>query len=194
MERETSSPSWTRLVVPRLLVFCDVCPPPNPVTFDYRQWKLYKAKLEPYLKEITQSSCSGGTHKLSFQSYAAHPFIDVYVSKCNKGIAFDYVSSKLSTIQGKDKLPQKIMYLGDLDNDNPAFEKADFPIGIKSDDTLNPNLSCTKIVEFHELTKFLGKLMDNDFVNLYSILKSIIRNPCATQYFRIDNSTGFRFS
>jgi hypothetical protein len=96
-------------------------------------------------------------------TYASHPFIDAYITQCD-GIAFDYFISELSTIEGISKGPQTIMYLGDSDNDNPAFVRADVSIGIKSDDRLNPKLSCAKVVEFHELTKFLRKLMDNDFV------------------------------
>jgi phosphoserine phosphatase len=53
-------------------------------------------------------------------------------------VAFDYVTSKISTIEAKEP---KIMYLGDSDNDNPAFTKADVSIGIRSDDRLNAKLS-----------------------------------------------------
>ncbi|MDQ6864799.1 MAG: hypothetical protein M3044_13365 [Thermoproteota archaeon] len=70
-------------------------------------------------------------------------------------MAFDYVTSKISTIEGKGKGPQKIMYLGDSDNDNPAFIKAG------SDDRLNPKLSCAKVVNFNALSIFLKGLMDN---------------------------------
>jgi phosphoserine phosphatase len=78
-------------------------------------------------------------------------------------MAFDYVTSKISTIEGKEIGPQKIMYLGDSDNDNPAFRKADVSIGIRSDDRLNPKLSCTKFLEFDMLSRFLKRLMENNF-------------------------------
>jgi phosphoserine phosphatase len=81
-----------------------------------------------------------------------------------RGIAFDYVTSKLSTIEGIGNTSQTIMYLGDSDNDNPAFIKADIPIGIRSDDRLNPKLSCSRFVKFDELSTFLKKLMDNNFL------------------------------
>jgi predicted mannosyl-3-phosphoglycerate phosphatase (HAD superfamily) len=58
-------------------------------------------------------------YNLSLQTYALHPFIDVYGRKCDKGMAVDYVISKISNTQRKEK----IMYLGDSDNDNPAFTK-----------------------------------------------------------------------
>jgi hydroxymethylpyrimidine pyrophosphatase-like HAD family hydrolase len=150
------------------------------VTFDYRHlenWRLYKEKLEPYLKEMMQKSqlspAIAGTNKLYLQTYALHPFIDVYGTNCDKGMAFDYVASKISTIEGKCKRPQKIMYLGDSDNDNPAFIKADVPVGIRSDDRLNPKLFCAKVVKFDALSKFLKKLMDNNFVYSDYIIHSI---------------------
>jgi phosphoserine phosphatase len=34
------------------------------------------------------------------------------------------------------------MYLGDSENDNPAFRKADVSIGVRSDERLNPILDC----------------------------------------------------
>lgn len=141
------------------------------ITFDYRHlenWSLYREKLGPYLKEMILKSQSvsqvAGANKLYLQTYALHPFIDVYVAKCDKGMAFDYVTSKISTIEGKGKGPQKIMYLGDSDNDNPAFMKADVSIGIRSDDRLNAKLSCTKVVKFDVLPIFLKRLIDNNLV------------------------------
>jgi hypothetical protein len=72
------------------------------VTFDYRHlenWRLYTEKLEPYLKEMMQKSQSSstvaGTNKPYLRTSALHPFIDVYVTKCDKGMAFDYVTFKL---------------------------------------------------------------------------------------------------
>jgi hydroxymethylpyrimidine pyrophosphatase-like HAD family hydrolase len=139
------------------------------ITFDYRHldWISYKEKFDPFLKEMVQDSQSSppsaGSYNLNLQTYALHPFIDVYVTKCDKGMAFDYVTSKISTIEGKEIGTQKIMYLGDSDNDNPAFRKADVSIGIRSDDRLNPKLSCTKVVEFDMLSRFLKRLMENNF-------------------------------
>ena len=54
------------------------------------------------------------------------------------------------------------MYLGDSDNDNSAFTKADVSIGIRSDDMLNPKLSCTEIVKFDVLTTILKRLKENN--------------------------------
>jgi phosphoserine phosphatase len=56
------------------------------------------------------------------------------------------------------------MYLGDSENDNPAFRKADVSIGVKSDERLNPNLDCKYTVKFDELTGLLEKLHNDNFV------------------------------
>ncbi|MGA9152005.1 MAG: hypothetical protein WBZ36_15615, partial [Candidatus Nitrosopolaris sp.] len=77
------------------------------VTFDYRHlknWMSYKKRFEPFLNEMihdTQSSLL--TYNLNLQTYALHPFIDVYGRKCDKGMAFDYVTSKISNTQRKEK-------------------------------------------------------------------------------------------
>jgi HAD superfamily hydrolase (TIGR01484 family) len=144
------------------------------ITFDYRHledWIAYKKRFEPFLNEMIQESQSSPpSYNLNLQTYALHPFIDVYVSKCDKGMAFDYVTSKISNIKGKEKGPQKIMYLGDSDNDNPAFTKADVSIGVRSDDRLNPKLFCTKILKFDMLPIFLKRLMENNFLFSDNIL------------------------
>jgi hypothetical protein len=49
------------------------------------------------------------TRHLFIQEYSTHPFIDVYVTKLNKGGAFDFVVSKLSEISN---ISGKIIYLG----------------------------------------------------------------------------------
>jgi HAD superfamily hydrolase (TIGR01484 family) len=141
------------------------------VTFDYRHlqdWISYKKRFEPFLNEMiheSQSSpLSAVSYNLNLQTYASHPFIDVYVTKCDKEMAFQYVTSMISKIQEKEIGPQKIMYLGDSDNDNPAFTKADVSIGVRSDDRLNPKLSCTNILKFDMLSIFLKRLMENNFL------------------------------
>ena len=116
------------------------------------------------IHESQSSPLSAASYNLNLQTYASHPFIDVYVNKCDKGTAFQYVTSKISNTQDKKKGLQKIMYLGDSDNDNPAFAKADISIGVRSDDRLNPKLSCTKIIKFDMLSMFLKRLMENNFL------------------------------
>ena len=56
------------------------------------------------------------------------------------------------------------MYLGDSENDNPAFRKSDISIGIRSDTRLNPLLDSKYMLDFKQLPIFLRGLMDNNFI------------------------------
>jgi hypothetical protein len=94
------------------------------------------------------------------QKYSSHPFLDIYGIECNKGLAFDSV---LSQLEEKDR-GTNVMYLGDSENDNPAFRKSDISIGIRSDARLNPMLDCKYTLNFNQLSLFPRGLMDNDFI------------------------------
>jgi HAD superfamily hydrolase (TIGR01484 family) len=137
------------------------------ITIDWRHmddWKSFKVKSEPQLKKIILERQGElqqqNSPAIQIQTYSTHPFLDIYAAKCNKGIAYDAVLPKIpmtgSTIQ-------KVMYLGDSENDNPAFRKADVSIGVKSDERLNPNLDCKYTVNFDRLAGFLEKLQDDNF-------------------------------
>lgn len=136
------------------------------ITIDWRQlrdWKSFKKISEPLLKKtITkQRKLSFNSNTLYTQTYTTHPFIDVYAVKCNKGMAFDHVTSEIP--QAKHKR-HKVLYLGDSENDNPAFRRADISVGVLSDDRLNPKLDCEYTVRFDQLSVFLKELLDRDLV------------------------------
>ena len=137
------------------------------ITIDWRHlqdWESFKKTSEPFLKKAIekQQKLSFNGNTLYTQTYATHPFIDVYAVKCGKGMAFDSIASEISYVKGKGH--KIIMYLGDSENDNPAFKKSDVSIGVLSDDRLNPNLDCEYTVSFDNLSIFLKKLLDNDLV------------------------------
>jgi len=146
------------------------------ITFDYRHvkdWRFKKKELEPPLKQLIkeyQSSSAAESPKLHIQSYSSHPFLDLYAVYCDKGMAFDYVSSRILGMKGP--VDQGLMYLGDSENDNSAFKRADVSIGVISDDRLNPKLSCTNIVNFDSLPQFLKRLKLNGFVFSRHVLDS----------------------
>ena len=56
------------------------------------------------------------------------------------------------------------MYLGDSENDNPAFKKSGISIGIRSHIRLNPILDCKYMLDFSQLPLFLRSLMDKDYI------------------------------
>lgn len=64
------------------------------------------------------------------------------------------------------------MYLGDSENDNPAFKKADISIGINSDTRLKPILKCKYNLKFENLPTFLKNLKNNNFEFSESLLCS----------------------
>ena len=155
------------------------------ITLDWRHnsnWMVNKEKYKEIVKEsvynilnsahqkegsISKEKSSIYTQHLFIQEYSTHPFIDVYVTKLNKGGAFDSVVSKLYEILD---INGKIIYLGDSENDNPAFRKADISIGVNSDNRLNPTLDCTYSIKYENLSIFLRRLVDNDFYFSESLL------------------------
>ena len=75
-----------------------------------------------------------------------------------RGSAFDSVLRLLDIDRSK-----KIMYLGDSENDNAAFAKADVSIGVRSDRRLSPRLDCQYAVDFDRLPLFLRRLLHHNF-------------------------------
>ena len=140
------------------------------LTIDYRHlenWQLFKENIEPSIREVIQRTINANlSPNLSskdrpfIQKYSSHPFLDLYGIECNKGLAFDSVRSQLK----QEERGANVMYLGDSENDNPAFRKSDISIGICSDTRLNPILDCKYMLDFSQLSLFLRGLMDNDFI------------------------------
>ena len=56
-----------------------------------------------------------------------------------------------------------VLYLGDSENDNPAFKKADISIGIKSDSRIKTTLECKYYLDYENLALFLNRLANNKF-------------------------------
>lgn len=133
------------------------------ITIDYRHfqnWEQYKINIEPALKKMIQRFIKSSLpNNLFLQVYSDHPFIDVYAIKCDKGKAMDAII-RLLNISNEGK----VLYLGDSENDNPAFQKASLSIGIRSDRRINTKLNSDYLLEFYELRPFLQKLENEDFI------------------------------
>jgi hydroxymethylpyrimidine pyrophosphatase-like HAD family hydrolase len=133
------------------------------ITIDYRhiqKWEQYKTNIEPELKKAVLKFVGSTVHNdLFVQTYSDHPFLDVYSFKCDKGMVMETIMQSLNL--GKKG---KVMYLGDSENDNPAFRKADLSIGIQSDSRIRTKLDSDYVIEFNELRPFLQKLDSEDFV------------------------------
>ena len=133
------------------------------LTIDYRhiqKWEQYKTNIEPELKKAVLKFIGSTVPKdLYVQTYSDHPFLDVYSFKCDKGMVMESIVQSLNL--GNEA---KVMYLGDSENDNPAFRKADLSIGIQSDSRIRTKLDSDYVIEFNELRPFLQKLDSEDFV------------------------------
>ncbi|HEY6535252.1 MAG TPA: hypothetical protein VIY08_05550 [Candidatus Nitrosocosmicus sp.] len=146
------------------------------ITIDWRKnedWSYDKKKYEKIMKKsllnvtkmrnqlnMSNNKIEYHIQKLFIQRYSSHPFIDVYSTKTSKGDAYDCIFSE---ILKQTQTKGKIIYLGDSENDNPAFKKADISIGINSDSRLKPSLKCKYHIEFEDLSFFLKNLKNNNF-------------------------------
>ena len=134
------------------------------ISIDYRHllnWENFKFTIEPRILDKIQEFIkiqSLSTNNFHIQSYLTHPFIDVYSVHYNKGNILTSIRSLLKL--GNDK---KILYLGDSENDNSAFKKADLSINIKSDERIDTKLDSHYTLEFNELSYFLLKLHNENF-------------------------------
>ncbi len=136
------------------------------ITIDYRHlkdWKLYKNKLEPSLKEMIQKYrplSAISMPDLYVLSYGSHPFLDVYGLYSDKGMAFDFIIDNILDIEKN----RGTLYLGDSENDNAAFRKASISVGVISDKRLQPKLDCQYLLEFKNLPDFIRHLAEDGFV------------------------------
>jgi hydroxymethylpyrimidine pyrophosphatase-like HAD family hydrolase len=136
------------------------------VTIDWRHlddWNSIKKKIEEVVLKISNEINNSSEYPLYVQTYSSHPFVDVYSTMCSKEIAYDNIVKLLRDSNVNRFRNSNILYLGDSENDNPAFRKADVSIGVKSDERLNPKLDCQYLIYFNQLPKFLMNLLKNDF-------------------------------
>ena len=132
------------------------------ISLDYRQiqkWEHYKTNIEPHVLNSIQQFVLSLPNDLFVQTYSDHPFIDIYSTRLDKGQAIDAIFHLLNLSK-----EQKVLYLGDSENDNSAFRKADLSIGIRSDERLKTKLDSDYLIQFNELRPFLQKLYAEDFV------------------------------
>jgi hydroxymethylpyrimidine pyrophosphatase-like HAD family hydrolase len=148
------------------------------ITFDYRHldnWETFKKVDEPRLLEIiqhtinehTQLGGAGYERKPYIHTYTSHPFLDLYAVKCDKGLAFDSLFKRnTNNLLLSDSVinTKNVLYLGDSENDNPAFRRSEISIGVSSDERLNPKLVCKYNIEFKHLSIFLNRLLGNGLI------------------------------
>lgn len=113
-----------------------------------RNWDETHRKAIPLLTECKEKGLYVVESDIS-------PFANVFPFQVDKGTALQ----KLRTEMG---ITGPIMYLGDSEVDNPAFQLAEVSVGIKHR-RIMPPLQCKYRLEFLELENFLSHLIDADF-------------------------------
>ena len=83
------------------------------------------------------------------------PFANIFPFKVDKGEAFGKLKQEIG-------VTGPIMYLGDSEADDPAFQLAEVSIGVKHR-RIMPKLQCKYRIEFFELENLLTELIDSDF-------------------------------
>jgi HAD superfamily hydrolase (TIGR01484 family) len=130
------------------------------VTIDWRHlddWDEIRKDIEPFTNSEISKCNTSSDSPLYSQTYSTHPFIDVYSTRCTKATAIDRISEETN-------IKKNILYLGDSENDNPAFRRADVSVGVFSDSRLNPKLDCDYLIDFNLLPLFLRNLYNNEFI------------------------------
>jgi HAD superfamily hydrolase (TIGR01484 family) len=113
-----------------------------------RNWEEAKQIAEPLL----DYSRKQGLHVVESD---VSPFANVFPMRIDKGEAFARLKKEL-VVEGP------IMYLGDSEADDPAFQMAEVSVGVKHRRVM-PKLQCKYRVEFFELENLLTRVIDANF-------------------------------
>ena len=107
-----------------------------------KNWDYYKKDMQHSISAaVTNLSRKPESINFYLQKYDFHPFIDVYVMEGSKDTGFHLVLSEISTdvhdtVEEEEEDHRKnssiraedVLYLGDAENDNPAFRKVGLSI------------------------------------------------------------------
>jgi HAD superfamily hydrolase (TIGR01484 family) len=113
-----------------------------------RDWPEAQRKTAPILASCTEQG-------LYVVESGISPFANVFPVEVSKGDAFVRLRKEMG-------VTGSVIYLGDSEADNPAFQIADISIGIKHRRTV-PELLSKYVLEYFELDGFLSNLIDADF-------------------------------
>ena len=112
-------------------------------------WELVRRRLEPLLKSVEEDG-------FTVLTYPGRPYADVYQDGADKGKA-------LLTLRSELRINEPIMYLGDSEPDNSAFDLADISIGVLHSET-PPSLRCEFFIQFNHIETFFRDLWRNRLV------------------------------
>ncbi len=112
-------------------------------------WRLSSHVDMEKVNLIVKEARERGLHVIT---YAGHPFVDIFAVSYDKGFAVE----KLKEVLG---VREPIMYLGDSENDNPAFERVQVPVAVLHDKNRKSNLKARYRVDQRELSKLLERVL-----------------------------------
>lgn len=113
-----------------------------------RNWDEARRRSMPVLRSCKEAGLCVVESDIS-------PFANVFPFEVEKG-------SALAKLRKEMEVTGPILYLGDSEADNPAFQLADISVGIKHR-RIMPPLQCKYRLEFLELERFLSNLIQADF-------------------------------
>jgi HAD superfamily hydrolase (TIGR01484 family) len=96
------------------------------------------------LDRVVREATSRGLHVVN---YRYNPFVDIYISRRGKGDAVKIMRALLNL--------DKLIYVGDGENDVPAFSVADISVLVRHDFNRELRLDVDYEVEFGELARWL---------------------------------------
>jgi trehalose-phosphatase len=118
---------------------------------DYRQAK----NLQATVAETEQVANYCKSIGLEVFRYGNQPFYDVYPCDPDKGQALKGTLEELKVKKG-------VLYLGDSEMDNSAFNISDLSLGVVHDETPVEALDCDYFVTFENVPLFLRALIQNN--------------------------------
>ncbi len=101
--------------------------------------------------------------------FDGEPFFDVYPLRVDKGASVQAILLELGLEGG-------IMFMGNSEMDNPAFQVSDVSLGVTHDQASVKGLECDYFMKFEEVAAFLRELLENN-LSFSSSFSSIKPNP-----------------
>lgn len=94
---------------------------------------------------------------LNVVRYQHQPFLDVYPVRVDKG-------SALAELLRAMKVKDGVLYMGDSEADDPAFERSNVSIGVIHEENYMKTFTCDFYVKFQDVSVFLLRLLENNLV------------------------------
>lgn len=85
--------------------------------------------------------------------YEGHPFIDIFSIELNKAFAVKILKAMLN-------IDEPILYLGDSENDNPAFKEVSISVAVIHEFNKNAKLEAKYKIPIQELPKLLTRVLN----------------------------------